>query len=54
MKKLSLLIVLLNLNLFTIYSQASVCESPEETIDDINTISIKKCEITENKKRLEK
>ncbi|WP_064968034.1 hypothetical protein [Tenacibaculum ovolyticum] len=54
MKKLSLLIVLLNLNLFTIYSQASVCESPEETIDDINTISIKKCEISENKKKARK
>jgi len=51
MKKLSLIIVFINLNIFTIYSQASVCESPEETIDDINTISVNKCEIKENNKK---
>lgn len=47
MKKAILLFLLFNLNLFNIYSQTTICETAKEEIIDLNSITIKKCDIKE-------
>ncbi|MEX6625964.1 energy transducer TonB [Tenacibaculum salmonis] len=55
MKNVPLLLLLFSLTFFNLYSQAKVCETPKEEDEiDLNEISIKKCDISENKNSVRK
>ena len=45
MKKAILILLFFLLNIISIYSQASVCETPKQNSIDLNSISINKCEV---------
>ncbi|WP_299162135.1 energy transducer TonB [uncultured Tenacibaculum sp.] len=45
MKKVILILLFFLINIISVYSQASVCETPKQNNIDLNNISINKCEI---------